>query len=127
MPRALAALLLLAAAGCGGSAPPIAPDPIDLYAVSSVTVRILESQPPQVMADVVYAPQTACDRLGPIQQRREGRRVEVILPRVPPAPGTACIAILPAPVSLPVLLAGPFTPGDYAVRVNGVEARFHVD
>ena len=66
---------------------------------------------------------TPCHGLGRIDQRRQGSTISVTIPVRAPAAGVSCIEVV-APVTQTIRLEGAFPPGDYVVRVNGVERAF---
>ena len=118
-------LLALSLAACGSVKNPAAPGPTrGLLEVVGVDVAILESYPPQAVANVEGQLPTVCTAIDEIRVRRQERLVEVTITTV----GTAevCILLLPPPVKVPVHLGYFAEPGEYVLRVNGFEGRFKI-
>jgi hypothetical protein len=120
---ACAALPLIA---CGsGAESPTATRETDRLTVESVQVRIMESFPVQVSAQVKGYLRDGCESLAGTTQARSGNAITVTIATERQL-GRACIQVL-APVEENVRLDGVFAPGIYAVRVNGIEQTFRVD
>jgi len=116
-------LLALALAGSACENPNAAFDIVPLR-VDRVEVVVLESSPPQIEAVVVGTLPTACSTIDAVSQRREGNVVEVtVLART--RREQVCILVLRQATER-VRLEGTFAPGEYVLRVNGVESRFRV-
>jgi hypothetical protein len=120
--RLLVAVTLLAL-GCAG-APPTAPEPVErfnegLLAVSRARVDVGPSGP----VLTVFSGGVTCLRVGEVVQSRKGALIDVRVESYWNAP--VCILLLKN-LEHTVVLDGPFPPGDYVVRVNGVEVRFRV-
>lgn len=123
---ALALTTALLAGGCGGAGHPTRPShPVTygLLQVETVEVLVAESLPPRVSLRVRGILGDGCTSLDGVRQRRDGNAFTVTIATV--RRGAVCIQIAQF-VEVPVVLAGPFPPGDYLVRVNGVEARFRI-
>jgi inhibitor of cysteine peptidase len=118
---ACAALPLLSC----GSASPTAARETDRLTVESVQVRIMESFPVQVSAQVKGYLRDGCETLAGTTQSRSGNTVTVTI-ATDRQMGRACIQVL-ARVEENVRLDGNFSSGTYLVRVNGIEQTFRVD
>lgn len=121
-------LLVLAAVSLGcGSPPPTAPPEPPLgqepLRVSTLSVRT-DAAPAGVSVLVSGAAHNACTTVGAVTQTRKGNVIEVGIQTVWD-PAAFCILVLKN-LDVAVPLDGPFPPGDYVVRVNGVEARFRI-
>ncbi len=114
---------LVALAACGGQATTPSPSTQPAH-ITAVNVELLESSPVQVVAHIQGELGNGCMSLGSITQRREGSVVEVTVPAIHSG-AEACTMQLQL-IDQRVQLEGPFAPGDYTVRVNGVEAAFSV-
>ena len=117
------ALALLAAA-CGSDSPDAPSGRFDQgpLQVSSAEVTVAESLPLQVTLHVVGGG-APCTIVGPVTQRREGNVIHVQLGTY----WTAEFCIMSfVEIRHSTPLEGPFPPGDYVVRANGVEARFRI-
>lgn len=120
---ACAALPLLS---CGaGAGSPTGTRETDRLAVESVQVRILESFPVQVTAQVKGYLRDGCESLAGTTQARSGSTITVTIATEREA-NRACIQTI-APVEQNVRLDGAFPAGTYVVRVNGIEQTFRVD
>lgn len=123
---ALACALPLLACGTGvGPASPSGTRETDRLAVESVQVRVLESFPVQVSAQVKGYLRDGCESLAATTQARSGNAITVTIATARET-GRACVQVT-APVDENVRLDGAFPPGTYVVRVNGVEQTFRVD
>jgi hypothetical protein len=122
--RTSALALALFAAACGSDSPN---SPSGRYEqgpllVSSAEVAVAESLPVQVTLHVVGGG-APCTIVGPVTQRREGNVIDVRLETYWLA--QFCVmSFVEIRHSTP--LQGPFPPGEYIVRANGVETRFRV-
>ncbi len=96
----------------------------DSLIVEQVDVQVLESFPVQVQVVVKGSLPDACTEIGEIGQTRDGNAVTVTIGAVRPA-DALCAQVL-EPFEQVVPLDGPFPPGTYVVRVNGVETSFTV-
>jgi hypothetical protein len=123
--------LALAAAGCGSELPTASPPtdlppsgsfPIGPFEVGSAEITVAESQPPQVFLHV-RGGGNPCLRVGPVQQFRSGHVIDVRLESYSIA--QFCIQVF-VTVEHTTTLQGPFEPGEYLVRANGVEVRFKI-
>jgi inhibitor of cysteine peptidase len=124
--RAAALALALPLAGCGtASESPTATRETDRLTVESVEVRIMESFPVQVSAQVKGHLRDGCESLAGTTQSRSGNTITVTIATAREM-GRACIQVL-APVEENVRLDGSFPAGTYLVRVNGTEQTFRVD
>src|SRR5262245_15472841 len=92
--------------------------------VDKVDVLVLESFPPMVHAVVTGTLPTACSSIESVSQRREGNLIEVTI-TAQTAREVICIQVIKE-VTERVRLDGAFPPGQYILRVNGVESRFQV-
>jgi hypothetical protein len=120
---ACAALPLI---GCGsGAESPTGTRETDRLTVESVQVRIMESFPVQVSAQVKGYLRDGCESLHGTTQVRSGNTITVTIATAR-AQGRSCIQSI-APVEENVRLDGPFSAGTYVVRVNGIEQTFRVD
>lgn len=124
-----AALLLVIAAislGCGSESPVSPPEPPigqEPLRVSTVTVRT-DTAPGSVTVLASGGAHNACTNVGAITQARKGNVIDVGIQTVWD-PQAFCILVLKN-LDVAVTLQGPFPPGEYVVRVNGVEARFQI-
>ena len=66
---------------------------------------------------------TPCTKVGPVTQLRRGNLIDVRLDTYWPA--QYCVMSW-VQIEHTTELQGPFAPGDYVVRANGVEARFRI-
>jgi hypothetical protein len=116
-PAPLAALLL---AACALPADPdVVVEPIH---VDSVDVRVMESSPPQASAHVRGVLGDGCASFHSLEQQRSGNTVTVTILRERPR-DAVCTQIAKL-YEDDIPLQGTFLPGDYLVRVNGVEKAF---
>jgi hypothetical protein len=117
--------LSLVACGGGGTAPTTPPDALvtqsSLLPVASIDLLILESFPVQVTARVRGHLPDGCTSIADVVQTRTGSTVEVTITTV--RSGEVCIQLV-TPVTRNVRLEGAFPPGDYVLRVNGLEKPF---
>lgn len=113
----LAALLLAACAL--PSDPDVVVEPIQ---VDSVDVRVMESSPPQATAHVRGVLGDGCASFHSLEQQRSGSTVTVTILRERPR-DAICTQIAKL-YEEDIRLDGSFPPGEYAVRVNGVEQPF---
>ncbi len=119
--------LILLAASCMVAAcdRPTSASPEPLLRVDSVEVLVPPSFPTQATAHVQGFLPTPCYAVGRTEQRREGSNISVTITVKPPAVEVLCAQVI-EPVRESVSLSGPFPPGDYVVRVNGVERAFRI-
>jgi hypothetical protein len=93
--------------------------------IERVDVRILESAPPQAVAHVEGVLGDGCTEFHSLEQQRSGNVVVVtILNRRPREAICTMIAKL---YKEDIPLQGGFPPGQYLVRVNGVERAFRTE
>ena len=122
--RAAALALALPLAGCGAESP-TATRETDRLAVESVQVRIMESFPVQVSAQVKGHLRDGCESLAGTTQSRNGNTVSVTIATERETDRVCTQALVP--VEENVRLDGAFPSGTYVVRVNGIEQTFRVD
>jgi membrane-associated protease RseP (regulator of RpoE activity) len=124
--RATALALGLAALACSSPSQPTKPEPVSAarpVAVNSVAVRF-QTQVPKVLVEVKGKTPEPCYLLTSASQSRQGNAVTltVLVER-------EAAAVCPQVVwdfSADFALEGAFPPGDYVLKVNGVETAFHV-
>jgi hypothetical protein len=92
--------------------------------VDSVEVRIAESYPVQVFANIKGTLGDGCTSLGETRQSRNGSTIEVTI-TTNHSGADACTQIAQL-VDQDIQLEGEFPAGTYTVRVNGVEKQFTV-
>jgi hypothetical protein len=122
--RATLLVCAVVLAGCGGDAPTAPAGRFEQgpLAVSAAEVTVAESLPLQVNLHVVGGG-APCTIVGPVTQQRRGNVIEVRLETY----WTAEYCILSfVEIRYTTPLQGPFEPGDYVVRANGVETRFKI-
>lgn len=124
MTRSWLVFLALSLAACGSQSPSGPSPSRGLLQVSEAEVAILESEPPQAVATVHGQLPSVCTVVEEVRVRREGRVVDVTITTRTTA--EVCILLLPPPVRLPVHLGFFQEPGDYLLRVNGLERRFRI-
>jgi len=113
----LAALLL---AACALPADPdVVVEPIQ---VDSVDVRVMESSPPRATAHVQGVLGDGCASLHSEEQQRSGNTVTLTILRERPR-DAICTQIAKL-YDAEIALDGGFPPGQYLLRVNGVERAF---
>ena len=123
---ALGISLLLAVAvglvGCDSTeSPSLVPG---LLPIESVEVMVLESFPPQVRAQVRGYLPDGCTRLDQVTQNRQGNVITVTLTTLRERDAVCILRI--EIVERTIALEGPFAPGEYVLRVNGMERHFRV-
>ena len=121
MRRFLVLAALALAAGCGTSETAVEIVPLR---VDRVDVLVLESFPPMIHAVVTGTLPTACSSIDEVTQTRTGNVIEVTITTRTDR-DVVCILVLKE-VTERVRLDGTFPPGQYVLRVNGVESRFLV-
>jgi hypothetical protein len=122
-PALLAALVLGTTVGCSS---PTAPDPvIGQVHIERVDVRILESAPPQAVAHVEGVLGDGCTELHSVEQRRSGNAVEVTIRNQ--RPRDAICTMIAKLYQADIRLEGQYPPGQYTVKVNGVERAFRTE
>jgi hypothetical protein len=95
-----------------------------VLSVQRIEVRVVRSTPPQIFVHVHGVLLDGCTFLGTVEQHRVGQLVTVtISTRRTKAEVCTMIAKL---VDETIRLEDAFTPGSYAVNVNGVVANFSV-
>jgi inhibitor of cysteine peptidase len=117
----LAPLAFACLSACGTS--PTAAQEVALLQVESVDLRVLESFPAQVTAVVHGVLPDACRSVDEVQQQRDGGAIELTI--TVRRSSEVCVQAL-QPVEQSVRLTGTFPPGDYVLRVNGLERRFSI-
>ena len=119
----LAGLGAVAAAGCTS---PTDPDlVIGQIQIERVDVRILESFPPQAVAHVEGVLGDGCTEFHSIEQRRSGNTVTLTILNT--RPREAICTMIAKLYKADIPLEGNYPPGQYVVRVNGVEKSFRTD
>ncbi len=115
----LALVLLLSACGAtaGGAQD-------SLLQVDNVEVQVAESSPPQVSARVQGTLGNGCFSLGEIRQQRNGNTIEVTI--TTKHSGSEVCTMIAQMVDEKISLEGDFPPGEYIVRVNGIERTFRI-
>ena len=122
-----ALLLALASFGCGTDSVAGPTDEtvvIQAIEIEAVEVVVGSTRPALVIARVNGQLGSGCDFLHSITQRREGNVITVSVERArfTAGPCTAILKLFQQELGLP----GPFEPGSYTVRVNGVSRTFTV-
>ena len=113
----------LATAGCSG---PTDPELIiGQIQIERVDVRILESFPPQAVAHVEGVLGDGCTEFHSLEQRRSGNMVTVTILNT--RPREAICTMIAKLYKADIPLEGPYPPGQYVVRVNGLEKAFRTD
>jgi hypothetical protein len=112
-----------------GGPPRRGPDPRavasdGLLQVDRIEVEVIGHSPALVQVRVQGMLLDGCTSLGPVSQRRRGGAVTVTIPTVSTG-GPVCTQLAQL-VDTIVRLEGRFAPGDYRVRVNGIERAFRV-
>ena len=92
--------------------------------VDRVDVRVMESFPVQVQADVTGSLPDPCTIIAGVSQTRSGNAIVVTI-TIAPEPDKLCAQVI-TPIDLSMPLKGEFPAGDYTVTVNGVVATFRV-
>ena len=95
-----------------------------LLQVNQVEVLVAESMPPQVSVRVQGVLEDGCARLGTINQQRTGATITVTI--TTQRSGATVCALVAQHVDQTTRLEGVFSPGEYIVRVNGVERTFRI-
>jgi hypothetical protein len=113
--------LALAACGAQPAQPGTTTSPAN---VTGVEVSVRESLPVQVEAHITGQLGDGCMSLGPITQTRSGNLIEVSVPAIR-TQAEICTMVMQL-IDERVTLEGEFAPGEYTVRVNGVETSFTV-
>jgi inhibitor of cysteine peptidase len=128
MRRAALLALALLAAGCMDARRVSDVDPPGfsgrqpgLLHVDSIDILTLESFPVQITAQVKGLLPDGCTRVEAVHQTRDGNRIDVTITTV--RTGEVCTQIVVLATEN-VRLEGSFPPGDYVVRINGVEKGF---
>ena len=122
-----AVLLAFASFGCGTDSVAGPTDEavvIQPIEIETVEVVVGSTRPALVIARVNGQLGSGCDFLHSITQRREGSVITVSVERArfTAGPCTAILKLFQQELGLP----GPFEPGSYTVRVNGVSRAFTV-
>jgi hypothetical protein len=123
------ATLALAAAAplLACESPTLTAEEPDRLVVESVDVRVLESSPVQVRALVKGRLRDECEMVGETTQSRSDHTITVTIPTFRDNVSERPCVQEKDTVEQDVRLEGPFPPGTYVVRVNGVEQTFRVD
>lgn len=112
------AVVLLAACSLPAD-PDVVVEPIQ---VDSVDVRVMESSPPQASAHVRGVLGDGCSSFHSQEQQRSGNTITVTILRERPR-DAVCTQIAKL-YDADIPLEGTFPPGEYVLRVNGVEKVF---
>ncbi|HLF74433.1 MAG TPA: SH3 domain-containing protein [Anaerolineales bacterium] len=109
--------------GIVNNPPPIVTADADVH---SVEIQVLQSQPPRVNAIARgQLPDSGCTTISSVKQVRKGNTFRVTL-KTKTDPGILCAQVLtPFDYTVP-LEVGSLPPGQYIVRVNGVEGSFEL-
>jgi hypothetical protein len=122
--RLLVLTLAVVGFACAGAGPnPTEPTPVVApILVENVSIVVLESFPAQAVAHVRGVVGDGCSSLHSTDVRRDGNVVTITILRQRPE-GAICTqqALL---YDENIRLPGDYPPGEYVVRVNGVETRF---
>jgi inhibitor of cysteine peptidase len=117
---ALVAVFALGLFGCDAvESPTLVPGTLP---VESVDVVVLESFPYQLRARVRGYLPDGCTRLDDVRQSREGNVINVAITTLRER-DAICIQRIEV-VERTIALEGGYLPGDYVLRVNGLERRF---
>ena len=120
------AALLAALAATVGCSSTTAPDTvIGEVRIERVDVRILESFPPRAVAHVEGVLGAGCTELPSLEQSRTGNTVVVRI--LNERPREAMCTMIAKLYQADIPLDGQYPPGQYLVRVNGVERSFRTD
>lgn len=92
--------------------------------VETVDVRIAESFPVQVYADVTGVLGDGCTTLHAIEQSRDGNKINVAI--LTERPANAVCTMIAVLLEESVKLEGEFPPGRYELTVNQVTTEFEV-
>ena len=118
-----AGLATAAAAGCSSPTDPELV--IGQIQIERVDVRILESFPPQAVAHVEGVLGDGCTEFHSLEQRRSGNTVTVTILNT--RPREAICTMIAKLYKADIPLEGQYPPGQYVVRVNGLENAFRTD
>jgi len=91
-------------------------------AIEAVDVVVLESFPYQLRAQVRGYLPDGCTRLDQVSQTRDGNVITVTITTVRERDAIQRIEL----VNRTIALEGSYLPGEYVLRVNGVERRFRL-
>jgi hypothetical protein len=97
---------------------------IDPIQIDQVKVRIGESLPVQVFAEVTGVLSDGCSEVMPAEQTREGNTITLTINRQRPA-DAQCIQIAKI-YEATIQLTGDLPPGEYVLKVNDVTQAFTV-
>ena len=123
--RAARTVFLALAAGLTGCDSPSAPSLVSgTLPIESVEVVVLESFPYQLRAQVRGYLPDGCTRLDQVRQSREGNVITVTITTLRER-DAICILLIEI-VERNIALEGTYLPGDYLLRVNGLERRFRL-
>lgn len=119
MRRALAAVLL----ACAACHSPAAVEESELLQVQSLEVLVSQSSPPQITVQVHGLLPTGCSSVGSVNQTRDGNTWDLVITVLRSA--QVCTQAV-RDVEQSIRLDGTVSPGQYVVRVNGVQKTFKV-
>lgn len=120
--RMVAGALLAAVVGCDSvDGPALVPGTLP---VEAVEVVVLESFPYQLRAQVRGYLPDGCTRIDQISQAREGNVITVTITTLRERDAICIQRIEPFDRTIP--LEGGYLPGEYVLRVNGLERRFRL-
>jgi hypothetical protein len=108
----------------GSPTPDMAGAEIKDMPIDSVEVQIRESQPVQVAVLVTGSLSDKCTTFHEATQVRNGNTIELTITTMRPKDAMCAQMIVTYSNTFP--LEGDFPPGDYIVRVNGVEKSFKI-
>jgi inhibitor of cysteine peptidase len=119
---ALAVVFAVGLAACDSvDSPTLVPGTLPIEAVDVV---VLESFPYQLRAQVRGYLPDGCTRIDQVSQTRDGNVIDVTITTLRER-DAICIQRI-EPVNRTIALEGGYLPGEYVLRVNGVERRFQL-
>jgi hypothetical protein len=125
-PRFRALVAVLTASAAAACASPTGLDPvIGQIQIERVDVRILESAPPQAVAHVEGVIGDGCTELHSVEQQRSGSTVTITILNT--RPREAICTMIAKLYKADIPLEGSYPPGQYVVRVNGLEHSFRTE
>lgn len=125
MPRRGFWVVMMLMSACGEGRVSVAQAPDGSLQIDRVEVQVVRTaQPPQVLVRVKGLLLDGCTSLGAVSQRRDGNTVTVTI-STKHSGATVCTQVAQL-LDETIRLEGPFSPGEYVVRVNGVARRFSV-
>ena len=117
-------LLALLPVACGaGEKAPTTPGVFNPGLLSVSSARVVTDEAPAAVSLHVEGGGTPCTRVGLVAQTRRGNVIDVRIESY--WTSEFCVMSL-VRIEHTVRLKGPFEPGEYLVRVNGVDARFRI-